>query len=341
MLRFAGIGAALFAVSVVSTVAVGPNLLALAVFPVPVAICLVRRWPKGAAALVVTAAASGFVALVGRWALNLPFDLIDEVSFGQAVKAGASAAVYYGVVSLLGVPLGIGFQRRWSYGTIVWAVSAIAIAVMLAQAVLAWDRIVAETDFMFESWNVDRLKKAEQAGTTVEESEQEQLNWFREHAMFLRFGVLAGLIFGMACMLVSTTASGMRRWFGEPGPQGSFVGMRPPEWLVWLAIVTAVACIAEQYWPNDTVKLLAWNTALALLAVYWLNGLGIFLYGVQVLQPNLLVFMLLVFLLVWGGTMMPVLAALGFSDIWIGMRNRIDAWSVALEARRDGDDGPA
>jgi hypothetical protein len=57
--------------------------------------------------------------------------------------------------------------------------------------------------------------------------------------------------------------------------------MRPPEWRVWAVILALVAWLVDNRWPSDTVRVAAWNGAVALGAVYWLNGLGILLCAME------------------------------------------------------------
>jgi hypothetical protein len=107
--------------------------------------------------------------------------------------------------------------------------------------------------------------------------------------------------------------------------------MRPPEWLVWVVIATAALWFADRQWPSEALRIVSWNVAIGLLAVYALNGLGIIVYGIAAWKPHPLLFFALLMVFIWAGMAM-LLPILGLFDTWSNFRAHIDR----LAAGRDG-----
>jgi hypothetical protein len=163
--------------------------------------------------------------------------------------------------------------------------------------------------------------------------------WMETHYGDLLFGTLFGSVLGITALAVAL----LRRWTAlrklDAGFSGSFPGMRPPEWLVWVAIAVALAWMAERQWPDDLLRAMAWNGAMALVFVYALNGFGILLYALHGLQASpLLAYAVLLAVMLFLVNSMPALAFAGFFDTWWGLREKVDRLAAARRERdQDGD----
>lgn len=115
-----------------------------------------------------------------------------------------------------------------------------------------------------------------------------------------------------------------------PETRGSFRQMRTPEWVVWIAIALAGLWFFDRAWPNAAVRLVTWNAAFALSAVYWVNGTSILMYAFGAFQPGVLVCCASVMILLMLGVH-PVLCAVGFFDTWSNFRRTVDRVIAARE----------
>lgn len=339
---FAALWILLFAGCTGSTFVLGPNLLAFGIYPVPVAVCMARRRWKAAAALL---AGCGLGCLFGLLAREAVVAFLAEKAPALALatqpltaEALASAVVFYVMQGGVGLILGWGVRRRWRYGAIVACAVAGFFSISLVNDLLAWEEWQAQTDAQFDQFAQAMRKQAEEDPESYS-TQLKALDWARENLSAMMFGLNFAATLAVTCVAVSLTGGLLRRWFGDPGLRGSFRGMRPPDWLVWVAILVFVLWYGDQKWPNAVLRIVAWNAGFGIAAIYWLNGLGVFLYGTHVLQPSLLLYVGLVLILANTG-FAPVFCFVGLFDTWAGFRRRLDAFAAARRARsQDEDDG--
>lgn len=252
---------------------------------------------------------------------------------GGAPVTLAAAAVVAAAGTLLARLAG----RGWSYGRCVTA-QALLLFVLAAGAALATAR---------QDWTVffaARAAEFESLGGPANEGFAGLLKWLDEHLAFVGFGLLFQAALFAAAVQAALYFGWLRATAGEgsePLPEGRFRTMRPPEWLVWAVILVLVTWLVDNRWPNDALRVCAWNGAVALGAVYWLNGLGILLCAMEAFRfrPGLVVLTLsLVFLL----SQQQLLALVGLVDIWFDQRlaaaRLAEAWRARRDRRNDEDD---
>ena len=160
----------------------------------------------------------------------------------------------------------------------------------------------------------------------------------QEHFAALAIGFSLWGVIMLSLALVGVTRWLVRMQGGAEAalPTGRFSQIRAPEWLVWAAIAAALMFLYDQRWPSETARVIAWNSGLALAAVYWLNGLAIVVHMLGRVRLNpFLVFALLVLVLYIPGTHLLV-CALGFFDTWADWRGRGEPDAAAH--RHDGGD---
>ncbi|MBN2308816.1 MAG: DUF2232 domain-containing protein [Candidatus Hydrogenedentes bacterium] len=340
MMLYAAIWLALLALSGGITLVAGPNALGFAIFIVPVAVYMARgrRWP--AAGLVACAGLAALLAILGRGALLRLFAPSGEPWLREGTVQGSLlTGLYFALEAGTGLILGVGLARRWPYGRIVALVTTVCFSVALVNDVLAWDVWKAQAEASFEAFGAQFRRMAQEPGAGEAAARQlDAWTWLQGHWPYLAFGLNLSIILCAACVAVSLTAKLARQAFGGPVPTGSFREMRPSEWLVWAAIAVAVLWFVDQKWPSDPVRMIVWNSAIGLGAVYWLNGLSLFLYGVRALRPNMLVYAVVVLAMVYAG-LVPVLCCIGLFDTWGDFRRKVDALVAARNAQNGPGDG--
>jgi len=163
----------------------------------------------------------------------------------------------------------------------------------------------------------------------------EAWRWMEQHWADLGPGALFGLLF-CAVTLVFALVRPTRQEEGTTAQplESHFAGMRPPEYLVWLVILVGGLWVWDHYAPQPILRMLSWNSAIALLSIYGLNGLSILVFALGALQVNLFFAMLLVFAAIYMPP--PFLASFGLFDTWANFRVRI---ALVAQARREDRNG--
>lgn len=187
----------------------------------------------------------------------------------------------------------------------------------------------------YEIWSTARIAEFEtaaaeqsnQGNDSFEEQAEvvrESFLWISEHAAYLNLGWSFGTVLMVMTLMVTLINRRLLRSDHPAQAEGSFKDMRPTEWLVWGAILLAAGWFADQRWPNEALRIVTWNGAFAVAAVYWLNGLSIMVYGFSALRGGALmgVVILMVLFLLAGLQTLP--AALGLFDTWFDLRRRFD-----------------
>jgi hypothetical protein len=287
-------------------------------FPLPVGLC----WARGQ-----------FVRALGLMVIAAVAALLPTGSPGWA-------AVYV-IVADLGIFLGAAAQRRWPFGWCVAVLTAVWFALALGNVLLHWEVTIAGVQAAWQQ-RIDifeeMAKEQAEAGKEISEGSSQLITmslWIREHLKALFLGGFFG-----ACLLTATAMTwvfqqALRRE-GLPRLAGSFSRMRPPEWLVWVAIALAGMWFIEYRWPNELLRNVTWNAALGLSFVYWLNGLSIVTAAMLALQWHPLLMGLCIGMLM-AAQLGTALGVFGLFDTWYEFRARIDRF---LAARRANGEPP-
>ena len=290
------------------------QILGVALFPFPIAACIVRG-ERGRAAVLFACAALALLAggsEPAEWAL-------------YTILAGA------------GFPLGLGVRRRWSYG---WTVTAVAALVYIAFAgafLLTWSDWVAQSQAMWEMMAGQLKNNPSGASGESAEAMIAAAGWMKEHWAAIGLGAWMWPALIAGTLAVSAVSARFRRRWRIETFRGSFREMRTSEWLIWGAILTALLCFADYRWPGLGLRLVSWNSAVAFAAIYWLNGLSVFAYAAGMLRPNVLLLLTVVFLFVWSQPH-PLLCAIGMFDTWAYFRGRLRRFAEARKHREGPGD---
>ncbi len=294
----------------------GPNPSGVVVAPIPVAVYASRRRMGEALGLVACA-----------------------VLAALAMGGGFRAMVVYALHGSAGLPLGIGLSRRWFCGWIAAAVTACVVAALLIDLATGFQEWKAYIDEINEAV-LAQIKQAEQQMPADQyEGLLRNFGWYRAHWVDLVPGVFTLPVLASTCLVVFVMGRWTQRRDPEIGCRGQFRTMRPPEWLVWVVIATALAWFADQYWPTAWLRTMSWNAALVLAFIYALNGLSILAYVASVLRPNALFYVAVavVFSMLGG---VPLLSLLGLFDTWSHFRRHVDRLHKAISGRNGSDGGP-
>lgn len=344
LLTFTAMCALSFALAWAGVMGVGPIVAVIGLIVFPIAVAVQRAGGSRARALALVA---GITAAAWLGAQNV-------------VGAG-----FYGLAALLGLLLGHGIERGWSYGRCVAAVTAGAYLFVAGAVIVTWDESRTYAVQLLDD-QIAQLRYTAGVAGNPEAAPDEQkveealvspetapiaaappnqdakapglsetiaaLRWMQAHWDETNVGLaLWPVLFG-ALFVVGFTGRWLRLKLRRPGPRGSFREMRPPDALVWLAIAAALAVFADRQWPNDWLRTGAWNAAIGLAAVYWVNGLSVVTYAVVAVRPHPMfaVFALAVLLFLPG--VHASVCGVGFFDTWAEFRPRLER---VLEARRN------
>lgn len=299
------------------------------------------------------------------------FGLAVGAAAGAFIGSGSLvAAAFYGLAAALGLVLTLGFRQRWTYGRCV-ALVAIPAYVFVAAGVLAtWEEsrtfagefLNAQLDLLRRQAGV--LPENTSASSTVEESNETEapgdkpetggaasqavrdasvpglaetarlLRWMQQHWDAINLGMTFWPVLLSALFVVSFSARWMQARGGAGAPVGSFRDLRPPDWLVWVAILATLAIFADRRWPNGLLRNVSWNAAIGLAAVYWVNGMAVLVSVLSAVRLHaFLAAAIFLGLVVYPGAH-AVFCGVGFFDTWAEFRPRLRR---AMAARRDGE----
>lgn len=257
------------------------------------------------------------------------------------VSAGSwHTMTYYALVAALGVIIGAGAARHWRYGWIVVAATCCGYLVVAGQAVVFSESLQAHARSALDMLAAQFSVKTEAVDGSRQELLLSQVVWFRDHLADVGLGIMFWPVLAGACASLSLVTGMLRRAGDAAAPRGSFGEMRTTEWLVWAAILLAASWFVERSWPNAVQRLITWNAAVALAAVYWINGISILAYGFHMLHPTWVVcFAVGMVLFLFG--MHPVLCFVGLFDTWSNFRKVVDKVAAARKRASGSTDDDA
>jgi uncharacterized membrane protein YeaQ/YmgE (transglycosylase-associated protein family) len=254
--------------------------------------------------------------------------LIVGAIAGYIVARSPQGSLAIVTAGAIGLPVGFGIGSRWHYARTVAVSTAIVCAVNVV-ITLPQLKALREASAKNKTPLTDFLE-----GPDADEMEKvvyEAIQRINDNWEYLLFGLIFSGILMSVCVVVTLASRWTHRRTGLPKGAGKFSAMRPPEWLVWVVIATAALWFADRQWPSETLRIASWNVGVGLFAVYWLNGLGVIVYGIAAWKPHPLLFFALLMVFIWVG-MAILLPILGLFDTWSNFRAHIDR----LAAGRDG-----
>lgn len=249
---------------------------------------------------------------------------------GLGSRALSGAAILL-VAGSLGLPIGRGVRRNGSYGRSVAVVTLLMFAALAGTMVGAWSELgeaVAQSR--------DELGRAldEAGGDERAIRLLERQVWVTDHWPYLLFGVAFAIALFAGCAMVSAARQWIARRHGLAGA-GSFRTMRPPDALAWLVILMFALWYADYRSPSETLRYVAWNGAIALAVVYWVNGLCVLAFTLRALRPHPLIGMMLIAISL---LLLNLLTVVGLFDTWGDFRPRIARRLAGERPRGDGSD---
>ena len=282
----------------------GSSTFEYAILPVSVAIYMGTGRTRGALGLIAAAAAGPAI-----------------------VRAQGLLAAYYAFVAALGIVIGVGAQRRWTYGRIVALCAGAAYSIALVAALATWQDWVAEGVRVHAEW-MALFQRSARVPDEVAEQIREQLSWLLlDHWSDLGLGLMFGSTATMVCIGVSWASHRLRRRCAAPAPKGGFRDMRTPDWLIWAAIAIALAWFVDRHRPDMGLRPFVWNAAVGLGAVYWLNGMSIVVFAAGLLGSPVGYVVAVAAGLLACGVYVPFFV--GLFDTWADFRRRLAAWRTA------------
>ena len=240
-----------------------------------------------------------------------------------AGHGGASTLVIAGF-ALSGLILGAGLGHGRTFSRLLTEMTLFIFGFAAAGVALGW-RAWQEQAAMARAAAETQLEAAD---TETARAAAEWSIWLYEHWVSLGFGLLfAASLFGALAAL-----GGVAWWLGrfenEPEPGYRLRDIRPPDWLTWVVIAAIAGWFAARQWPDTLLQPVSWNLIAALIAVYWLNGLLIAVYGMCALGVPMFMRWIIMLALLYVGAV-GVFAGFGLFDTWLELRGRFDRWAQA------------
>ncbi len=274
------------------------------------------------------------VAFVGPAAVYMARRAVPQAwgvvgaALASAILAGHGLAVIVVITgfAVSGLALGAGLAHGQRFSRLIAELTLLFFGFAAAAVIIGW-----------ESWQEQAVmaRTAAEAQREAAETETARLSaewsvWLYEHWTDLGLG----LLFVAALFAAVAALGGVACWLGrfqdEPAVGYRLRDIQPPDWLIWLVIAAGAGWFAARQWPDTLLRPVSWNVSAALVAVYWLNGLLIIIYGMCALGVPLAARWIIMLALLYIGVA-GAFAVMGLFDTWLGMRGRLDHWA---EARR-------
>lgn len=249
---------------------------------------------------------------------------------GLVGTASPATGLIYLLMASLGVLLGLGFLRGWSYTRCVALLAGSAFLGAAASAAAQWSAL-RQASRAWMSGQMSSIEKAGQEDNTAATTLVEASQWFSNHWDSLALGFLFGGMLLFSCVAVSVATAWLRRRGTRVLAQREGVGtFRPGDWLVWAVITAAVLWMIDNQWPQDVLRMLSWNAAVGLAFVYWLNGFACLIFAMNTLRVHPLMYVTVIFLVLML-SVHSLLCLFGLFDTWLDFRLKT---LKAVEARR-------
>lgn len=249
--------------------------------------------------------------------------------FSGALMGGA--IVTYVILAVMGLLLGTGLYRGWSFNRNVAAAGGAASFLSLAAIAATWDDWILRGRAMIDQWiSMSRPTNEEPVDTAAFEA-------LRENWAYFGAGLEVAQMLITTCLTLAIAAWALRTVLKQPAFTARFRDLRPPDAMVWLVIAVAIMWFIDRREPITALRLLSWNSGVALSALYWLNGLAVLAYALWILQSGWLTVAAIALLLTYP----PFSAALGMAglfDTWAEFRPQLDRWQAKREAAQSNDD---
>jgi hypothetical protein len=251
-----------------------------------------------------------------------------------ALTASVQVIPYCLCSALLGLLLGEMARRNWTLGWCVTTTTSFIFTALAGHTAVYWTEVHAQ----WKAWVTALLSAEDAQGNALNADMSAQIEaiwtWFNSHWAYVGFGMIfGGVLLTTAALSAMVYRKLVADGFLEPAHR-TFTQVRPPEHLVWAAIALAGLWFLDARWPSDWIRFIAWNGAIAMTAIYWLNGLSAFAFAVLTFKVGPLWTLLLFFFIILFN-LHQFFAVIGLFDTWFDFRNK----ALRLYAARhpDGD----
>ncbi|HNZ47849.1 MAG TPA: DUF2232 domain-containing protein [Candidatus Hydrogenedentes bacterium] len=246
---------------------------------------------------------------------------------GAAVVSGDFLLALVLLFGLLpGILLGTLILQRQTPGRCLAAVTAVLFLFVGGSYALMWPAVSLEWHQAFENY-IEQM--SQNASDLRSENAIATFRWLDGHWAYVSFGLLFGMILLCQLLLVLLLFSRLQKRAVLKGTRYSAGRLRMPEPLVWVAIVVALGWFWDSYYPNDSLRLVVWNSAIMLAFIYLVNGISITAFALVLFrfQSLWLAFAVLILILF---NLYQLLPFIGFFDTWINFR----AWLLRMRHRQ-------
>lgn len=232
------------------------------------------------------------------------------------------AGVIFGLMASTGLLLGMLARRRTAIGVTITVLTGVLYVLLAGLSAAGWNEIRSDFHEGIEQYKTKLESQTEEAATEDLEAVAKGFKWLEDNLPYIYFGGLFAIILLATTGVTVAIYRNLSPVISLNTVNYRFIWMRPSEHLVWLAIAVACLWFWDNRWPDDNVRFLAWNGAIALAALYWLNGLSILLFAWHRWNFNRpFLFILLTFMVLFN--IIYMLSIVGFFDTWINFRRRL------------------
>ncbi len=273
-------------------------------------------------------------AIVGILANSVTLSPDNMILLGLSLLASFMAGITVGLM-----------LRNYSWGRCLFITTSVIFIVSIVLTSIYWDELRKDITITINA-RIAEIREMANSSKDTEVSDTSSIVNMLEYLDFYWEDFHLGLLFAESLVIslvligllvtrlrIIPTEDGVNFW-NNPN-LGSFSRVRPPEHLVWLAILCALILIYDShYGVSEIMRLLARNCALGLSFVYWANGLSIMFLITELFNWNAVV-MVVVVLFIFGFWSFPVLAIFGFFDTWWDFRNKLEEFYKRINLAKD------
>ncbi|MCA1901430.1 MAG: hypothetical protein LDL53_04325 [Candidatus Hydrogenedens sp.] len=232
--------------------------------------------------------------------------------------------------AMLSISLGLAL-RRYSWAHCLILTTGVIFLLFTCVTMLFWQELRKDISISVNARiaEINNLSK-EQADSMPPSSTTfiEGLKYLDYHWEDFHLGLMFGQSLLLSLIILGLIIARLRTFPCEDGLNcwenpnlGTFAQIRPTDYLVWLAILSAIVIIYDQHYGiGEIPRIIVRNLAVGLSFVYWLNGLSILVFCASLFQWNIVITLIIVVFVfgIWG---FPLLATVGFFDTWWEFRN--------------------
>ncbi|MBT3182844.1 MAG: DUF2232 domain-containing protein [Deltaproteobacteria bacterium] len=241
---------------------------------------------------------------------------------GDAFLFGCGYFLFYVAIA---VALGEGLSRRWPLfrvgGVAVMSALAMLLFLVILMALSGDSLIAGAKEYIVAALNeLGQINTSAGAGSVYAELMVENSE---EIAIFI-LKVMPSLVFVYSLIVVTLNFLLGRRILAKRGKKvisTKKLNLKLPDWLVWFVIASGFLFFADKYlFSMGALATLAINSLIALLALYFLQGMAVISHVLQGVRTPIIRTLAYVLIIIFFQTISIAIVAVGLADVWANFR---------------------